>query len=102
VPASAVDRRAPPHPTSLIPPELLDGRPHGDEGELLQHFEAEVDSSVAELRQLKAANEETQAAIVDVLVRKSGTALLQTGLKRLVADLSLEKQVLKDIASGNL
>mgnify|MGYP001810641890 CR=1 FL=1 len=46
--------------------ELLDGRPHGDEGELLQHFEAEVEASVAHLRQLKAANEEAQGAITQV------------------------------------
>ncbi|PSC68012.1 hypothetical protein C2E20_8356 [Micractinium conductrix] len=47
--------------------ELLDGRPHGDEGELLQHFEAEVEASVAHLRQLKAANEEAQGAITQVV-----------------------------------
>lgn len=52
--------------------ELLDGRPHGDEGELLQHFEAEVEASVAHLRQLKAANEGTQAAISDVVAQVGG------------------------------
>lgn len=49
--------------------ELLDGRPHGDEGELLQHFEAEVDGSVAHLRQLKAANEASQAAISEAVAQ---------------------------------
>lgn len=52
--------------------ELLDGRPHGDEGELLQHFEAEVEASVAHLRQLKAANEGTQAAISEVVAQVGG------------------------------
>ncbi|KAL4436584.1 hypothetical protein ABPG75_003723 [Micractinium tetrahymenae] len=49
--------------------ELLDGRPHGDEGDLLQHFETEVDSSVAHLRQLKAANEASQAAITEAVAQ---------------------------------
>lgn len=49
--------------------ELLDGRPHGDEGELLQHFEAEVNDSVAHLRQLKAANEASQAAISEAVAQ---------------------------------
>lgn len=52
--------------------ELLDGRPHGDEGELLQHFEAEVDASVAQLRQLKAANDAAQAAIGEVVAQIAG------------------------------
>lgn len=58
-------------PPCRAPPaaELLDGRPHGDEGELLQHFEAEVEASVAQLRQLKQANEEAQAGIAELVVR---------------------------------
>lgn len=55
--------------SATIVTELLDGRPHGDEGELLQHFEAEVEASIARLRQLKAANEGTQAAISDVVAQ---------------------------------
>lgn len=56
-------------PAAATGPELLDGRPHGDEGELLQHFEAEVEASISRLRQLKAANEGTQAAISDVVAQ---------------------------------
>ena len=46
---------------------MLDGRPHGDEGELLQHFEAEVDQSVQHLRELKQGNEQSQAAIGELV-----------------------------------
>lgn len=53
------------HP--LVRAELLDGRPHGDEGELLQHLEAEVEGSVSQLRQLKQANEEAQASISELV-----------------------------------
>ena len=49
------------------PAELLDGRPHGDEGDLLQHFEAEVEQSVQHLRQLKAGNERAAGAIADLV-----------------------------------
>lgn len=47
--------------------ELLDGRPHGDEGELLHHFEAEVEASVVQLRQLKQANEEAEEGISELV-----------------------------------
>lgn len=49
------------------PSELLDGRPHGDEGELLHHFEAEVEASVVQLRQLKQANEEAEEGISELV-----------------------------------
>lgn len=62
-------------PSPAIVAELLDGRPHGDEGELLQHFEAEVEASIAQLRQLKAANEGTQGAISDVVAQVRGSWL---------------------------
>ena len=66
---AALAGRHPPLPlrTAASATELLDGRPHGDEGELLQHFEAEVDQSVQHLRELKQGNEQAQAAIGELV-----------------------------------
>ena len=57
----------PPTRLPARPAELLDGRPHGDEGDLLQHFEAEVEQSVQHLRQLKAGNERAAGAIAELV-----------------------------------
>lgn len=91
---------SPPFPCPPWLAELLDGRPHGDEGELLQHFEAEVDASVAHLRQLKAANEVTQASISEAVQQIAAAqeaferkrAALAGELTRLAAEMAAHEE----------